>query len=307
MKNPRLILLASGLAVFLVAIDRQLRAQAISNAPDAKSAKLIYDAMSGSVILSAAGTNSGEIVSFAIVTAEDMPSLNLDGLTLPFEDVGNNTDLTPRQVGQTLPLSEASGFAVHLLQDVFPTTMETSALSQYLETAIYASDLGEGGSFNVIALTTLPQGDYTGDSIVDLRDVELMCGQVAQETPLLLFDVTVDSSTNNDDVGLLLKVANRLPGDADFDGQVGFGDFLRLANRFGEAGSYSDGDFSCNGQIDFADFLVLAANFGREAQAVPVSVPEPTAAGWSLVFFLLVGFRRSQRRAHRKSSHRQMN
>lgn len=69
--------------------------------------------------------------------------------------------------------------------------------------------------------------------------------------------------------------ATRLPGDADGSGDVGFLDFLALANNFGSEGGYAEGNFDCAGTVSFLDFLTLANNFGKSASAA--AVPEPSA------------------------------
>ena len=58
---------------------------------------------------------------------------------------------------------------------------------------------------------------------------------------------------------------NRLHGDVDDDGEVGFSDFLALAASFGksEPAIWDDGDLDGDGEVSFADFLELAANFGQ--------------------------------------------
>ena len=58
-----------------------------------------------------------------------------------------------------------------------------------------------------------------------------------------------------------------IPGDLDFDGEVGFKDFLMLSSSFGKQFdvSYSDGDIDGDGRVAFSDFLMLAANFGRKS------------------------------------------
>lgn len=57
-----------------------------------------------------------------------------------------------------------------------------------------------------------------------------------------------------------------LSGDANNDGQVGFLDFLRLANNFNKIdAAFADGDFNCDGKVNFADFLTLAQNYGTQA------------------------------------------
>ena len=71
-------------------------------------------------------------------------------------------------------------------------------------------------------------------------------------------------------------------GDADLDGEVGFGDFQRFERGFGKAGqTWSGGDFNYDGKVDTADFKLLYDNFGKTAD-LPVGsrdVPEPGMLG----------------------------
>jgi autotransporter-associated beta strand protein len=118
---------------------------------------------------------------------------------------------------------------------------------------------------------------------------------------------TVDASA--------VLVRYTIVGDADLDGQVGFGDLLVLAQNFDAAGSgkqWSDGDSDYNGVVDFADLLAIAQNYNGSAisqaqynQLVDVAgqpfadafmslvVPEPTLA--ACAGFLALVCRRPRR------------
>ena len=61
----------------------------------------------------------------------------------------------------------------------------------------------------------------------------------------------------------LANALNRLNGDFDLANGVGFSDFLRLSNNFGQSGMWTDGDANADGVVQFPDFLILADNFGQ--------------------------------------------
>ncbi len=68
-----------------------------------------------------------------------------------------------------------------------------------------------------------------------------------------------------------------LPGDANIDGTVDFGDFLSLSANFDMDGDWSQGDFNCDAVINFDDFLIVSEHFGDSNTTTTVdSVPEPS-------------------------------
>ena len=107
-----------------------------------------------------------------------------------------------------------------------------------------------------------------------------MLSAVADGLTDSIYDTNQDGAINEADVIVVEDlVPNRLPGDANFDGQVNFSDFLAVSEAFGETtGLWSRGDFDRNGIVAFPDFLILADNFG--AVQATMSVPEPT---WNLL------------------------
>jgi hypothetical protein len=85
-------------------------------------------------------------------------------------------------------------------------------------------------------------------------------------------------------------------GDLNLDGRVTIVDFLQLASRFDQPGSWQDGDINHDGRVTIADFLALAGNFNSTysgdflpttpedqqllttfASSIGASVPEPAA------------------------------
>ena len=82
-------------------------------------------------------------------------------------------------------------------------------------------------------------------------------------------------------------------GDFDFDGEVGFQDFLKLQSNFGRpiGGrgqlSYVEGDMNLDRFVRFDDFLEFAANFGNRLETEAVPVPEPSHLGLWLIAVLV--------------------
>lgn len=90
-----------------------------------------------------------------------------------------------------------------------------------------------------------------------------------------------------------VKLTAAVPGDADLNGTVEFGDFLRLSANFGVAGTWAAGDFDGDGEVLFSDFLQLADNFGTSYKnGAAVAVPEPAAGAFLGGLICLVTRRR---------------
>lgn len=60
----------------------------------------------------------------------------------------------------------------------------------------------------------------------------------------------------------------RLPGDADLDGVVGFDDLVTVARNYGKNNAtWQDGDFNGDGNVGFDDLVILARNYGAMSAA----------------------------------------
>lgn len=131
--------------------------------------------------------------------------------------------------------------------------------------------------------TTGPDCDFSGDGVCDLVDIDLLGFEIAAGTNGGAFDLTGDGVVSTVDLDAFLANENvqKINGDADFSGDVGFLDFLTLANNFGnENVAWSGGNFVPDGSVAFTDFLTLANNFGKSFEggdAAAASVPEPSA------------------------------
>lgn len=135
-------------------------------------------------------------------------------------------------------------------------------------------------------------GDFDGDGEISVADINMLCAGVHTADASLELDLNGDGSVNGDDVAEMLTGTNRLPGDADFDGEVEFVDFLALADSFGQEAGWSDGDFNCNGVVQFDDFVTFAESFRAANQvaaaSAPASVPEPSSAILAAMGILLL-------------------
>lgn len=135
------------------------------------------------------------------------------------------------------------------------------------------------------------RGDFNDDGNIDDQDIDLLSAEVRAGTNGALYDLTGDGlADTNDRVEWVEEIKDTIFGDADFDKDVDFVDFLALSNRFGNPGGWTQGDFDGTGDINFPDFLVLSAAFGTTATAE--AVPEPgTNLLCCFVGLLLLPFR----------------
>lgn len=86
---------------------------------------------------------------------------------------------------------------------------------------------------------------------------------------------------------------NSLSADLDFDGEVGFSDFLTLSANFGNLdATYSQGDVSCDSMVGFEDFLSLSGAFGSSVDGAVHSVPEPNFTPLFCISLVIAALRR---------------
>ena len=120
------------------------------NRDEGPYADLIYDFSSGRVVLDASDTVSGKILSFAIASGEN--DFSLDNVAFPFIDEGTNTDLESFHIGQT-DLQQVGTGPIIDLGPIFPVGIaDKLTLERYLSIAEYASELGAGGTFDLVVV-----------------------------------------------------------------------------------------------------------------------------------------------------------
>ena len=134
-----------------------------------------------------------------------------------------------------------------------------------------------------------PKGDFDGNGMLDVKDIDLLGKEIHRESQRRVFDVNADGTvTAADYASWVADLRQTWFGDANLDGEVGFQDFVTLANHFDGPGGWSDGDFDADAQVLFADFVILANNFGKTSTMATTSVPEPSSALLSLLGLTLL-------------------
>lgn len=146
----------------------------------------------------------------------------------------------------------------------------------------------------------LPKGCNRGEAFGIDQDGNIVGGAIPE--------------TSNSFGAALLWVPHRVPGDANFDGTVGFDDLEIVARNYGKSNpefGWVDGDFLDEGRVGFDDLLMVARNYGagtpttsQLAQLDPAfradvarafaEVPEPSSSALILasVIALSMGRRR---------------
>jgi hypothetical protein len=126
-------------------------------------------------------------------------------------------------------------------------------------------------------------GDFNGNGVLDLPDIDDLTGQSAGGTNPPAYDLTGDALVNESDVNEWATVLfNSWIGDADLNGEFNSGDLvIVLASGTYEAdvpSVWSTGDFNGDGRTNSSDLVAALAGGGYEAgpRAAVAAVPEPS-------------------------------
>lgn len=139
--------------------------------------------------------------------------------------------------------------------------------------------------------------DFDEDGDCDTRDINGLALTISLGDYVAKHDLTGDELVNRDDLEEFLNQVQRINGDADFNGQVEFADFLTLSGNFGKQElAWTDGDFDANGAVAFSDFLILSGNFGKGFVGAE-QVPEPSAGSLIVLGLLSILARYRSRRS----------
>lgn len=117
------------------------------------------------------------------------------------------------------------------------------------------------------------QCDLNQDFECTAADLSSMTATIRSGTFDPRFDADGDEQLTRHDLSVFLETAlNRVNGDLDLSGDVGFDDFLIFADNFAATGDWAQGDFDADGAVGFSDFLILSTNFGATSRDLDISV-----------------------------------
>jgi hypothetical protein len=108
------------------------------------------------------------------------------------------------------------------------------------------------------------RGDFSGDGLVDVTDIDQLQAEVRALTHSPSFDLTNDGLVDQDDVNeLVLNVFNTQFGDADLDGNIDATDLNQVAVnwRRTDVTSWTHGDFNGDGRVDAQDLNEVTSNW----------------------------------------------
>ncbi len=136
-------------------------------------------------------------------------------------------------------------------------------------------ELRWGDTFEDVTPTILSPpvaGDFDGDRILTVADIDLLTSAVNMPAPSPTFDLNQDGKVDATDRMMWVKdLKNTWFGDANLDRQVNAADLNALALnwRRTDADSWNQGEFTGDGIVNAADLNALALNWRSGVDAVP--------------------------------------
>ncbi len=162
-----------------------------------------------------------------------------------------------------------------------------------------APDGGDRMGLGEIAFRKPPSnlGDFSGNGVLDVNDVNLILQAIAEQKHPAQFDLDNRGTVDAVDLRIWVKdLKHTWFGDADLSGEFNSSDFVQVfqAAKYetGELAGWAEGDWNGNLSFDSADFITAFTDSGYEqGQRTGVSaVPEP--GGVLLLILGLVGVMR---------------
>ncbi len=163
--------------------------------------------------------------------------------------------------------------------------------------------------FSDVLITAELAGDFNGDRLLDVDDVESLSDDIQDGNVDPRMDLNDDGLVNVDDLTAWVKgeqFGNTYIGDANLDGEFNSGDLVAIF----QAGQYEDdiaansgwstGDWNGDGEFDAGDLVLAFQDGGFESgpRETIQAVPEPTTRLLILFIPLLLATIRGQGGSH---------
>ncbi len=143
-------------------------------------------------------------------------------------------------------------------------------------------------------------GDFDGDGMLTLDDLEALGKAIGDGSKDSLFDVNGDGEVNAGDQTTWVKdLKNSWIGDANLDGEFNSTDLVAVfasgKYELGAAATWSEGDWNASQAFDSGDLVAAFSDGGYEQGPAPAAVPEPSAALFTALGLAILGFSRIRR------------
>ena len=244
------------------------------------------------------GANTIGTVELSIIPVNDQPVANGDMYTV--DKGGMITISAPGLLSNDTDI-ENDSLTTELISDVTKGTLRLNADGSftYAHDGTDAGDVsfayrvldGNGGHADatVTLMVSDPQvpGDFNGDDVVTVADIDLLCQAIRRQESDLLYDVDGSGDVSMSDFNeLVFGVIGTTVGDSNLDGIFDSADLILVfqRNEYEDAivgnSTWADGDWNCDGEFSSGD-LVAAFQVGeyqRNAVALVSTRPVANAA-----------------------------
>ena len=186
------------------------------------------------------------------------------------------------------PASAPKGVYGLALQVAAPGFTDTDPFLIAFNHGLPASDFLAGREALEALVRKQLAGDFDRNGALDLADINLLLGDVADQLHTAAFDLTGDARVNQNDIREWTGVLRGTwIGDANLDGLFNSGDLVQVF-QFGAyeqptAAGWAEGDWNGDRRFNSSDF-VFAFEFAyqdggyEQDSRTPVAVPEPDGA-----------------------------
>lgn len=128
-------------------------------------------------------------------------------------------------------------------------------------------------------------GDFSGNDILDVADIDMLATAIQQARSDQQFDLNQNGNVDLEDHTYWVRAVKRTwMGDANLDGEFNSSDFVHVFQsgkyETDQIAGWSDGDWNGDARFDSGDFVVAFRDGGFEIgpRASVANVPEPSAA-----------------------------